>query len=124
MPLYSRHSGDVSEKLYLSNLEEDYYQNYVRMLYTNSSFGEDIGRHYDSSDADVIPPSRDSQVSKAEKAKQCQKGYHRNPFKKNLRKPILVIFVENQCPTALTNQDIGKLKSVRVLKIESHGILQ
>ena len=112
MPFYSRHSDDGSDGFLGGMHDEDDYCFFMNMLNLNSSFIDDIERHYDSSDADVIPSSSDSEISRAEKDKQHQTDYH----KKNLIHLILVIFVESQCPTVLTNQDMRKVKSVRVLK--------
>ena len=47
----------------------------------------------------------------------------KNAFKKNLINLIHVIFVENQWPTVLTNQDMKKEESARVLKVKSNWII-
>ena len=47
----------------------------------------------------------------------------KNTFKKNLINLIHVIFVGNQWPTVLTNQDMRKVKSARVLKVKSNWII-
>ena len=47
----------------------------------------------------------------------------KNTFKKNLINLIHVIFVENQWPTVLTNQDMKKVESARVLKVKSNWII-
>ena len=47
----------------------------------------------------------------------------KNTFKKNLINLIHVIFVENQWPTVLTNQDMKKVESARVLKAKSNWII-
>ena len=47
----------------------------------------------------------------------------KNTFKKNLINLIHVIFVGNQWPTVLTNQDIRKVKSARVPKVKSNWIV-
>ena len=45
----------------------------------------------------------------------------KNTFKKNLINLIHVIFVENQWPTVLTNQDMKTVESARVLKVSLIG---
>ena len=47
----------------------------------------------------------------------------KNTFKKNLINLIHVIFVENQWPTVLINQDMKKVESARVLKAKSNWII-
>ena len=47
----------------------------------------------------------------------------KNTFKKNLINLIHVIFVGNQWPTVLTNQDMKKVESARVLKVKSNWII-
>ena len=47
----------------------------------------------------------------------------KNTFKKNLINLIHAIFVGNQWPTVLTNQDMKKIQSARVLKIKSNWII-
>ena len=47
----------------------------------------------------------------------------KNTFKKNLINLIHVIFVENQWPTVLTNQDMKKVESAKVLKVKSNWII-
>ena len=57
------------------------------------------------------------------KRETISKDYHKNTFKKNLINLIHVIFVENQWPTVLTNQDMKKVESARVLKVKSNWII-
>ena len=95
----------------------------MNMLFMNSSFADDIERHYKSSDADVLPSPTDSEETKENKEKQYQKDYHKKYFQENLIKLIHVIFVENQWPTVLTNQDMKKVESARVLKVKSNWII-
>ena len=78
----------------------------MKMIIMTSSFADVIERHYKSSDADVLPSPTDSEETKENKEKQYQKDYHKSTFKKNLINLIHVIFVENQWPTVLTNQDM------------------
>ena len=66
MPFYSRHSDDGSDRFLGGTHDEDDYNFFMNMLYFNSSFVDEIERHYESSDADVLPPSSDSEMSKAE----------------------------------------------------------
>ena len=123
MPFYSRHSDDGRDRFLGGIHDEDDYHDFMNMSFMNSSFADDIERHYKSSDADVLPSPTDSEETKENKEKQYQKDYHKNTFKKNLINLIHVIFVENQWPTVLTNQDMKKVESARVLKVKSNWII-
>ena len=59
---------------------------------------------------------------KQKKISRIKRVIIKNTFKKNLITLIHVLFVENQLQTVLTNQDMKKVKSVRVLKIMSNWI--
>ena len=123
MPFYSRHSDDGRDRLLGGIHDEDDYNDFMNMLFMNSSFADDIERHYKSSDADVLPSPTDSEETKENKEKQYQRIIIKNTFKKNLINLIHVIFVENQWPTVLTNQDMKKVESARVLKVKSNWII-
>ena len=123
MPFYSRHSDDGSDRLLGGTHDEDDYSDFMNMLFMNSSFADDIERHDKSSDADVLPSPTDSEETKENKEKQYQNDYHKNVCKKNLINLTHEIFVENQWPTVLTNQDMKKLESARVLKVKSNWII-
>ena len=67
MPFYSRHSDDGSDRLLGGVHDEDDYNDFMNMLFMNSSFADDIERHYKSSDADVLPSPTDSEETKEKK---------------------------------------------------------
>ena len=87
MPFYSRHSDDGSDRLLGGIHDEDDYNDFMNMLFMNSSFADDIERHYKSSDADVLPSPTDSEEAKENKEKQYQKDYHKKYFQEKLNKP-------------------------------------
>ena len=75
MPFYSRHSNDISDNYYLNTLDDDEYSSFTSMIYINSRFGADIQRHYDSSDADVIPTSSEEERLNKTKKQAYQSKY-------------------------------------------------
>jgi len=57
-----RHSlGDIQD--------EEEYDQFMNMIFISSSFTDEIQSHYDSSDADVLPPSS-SEEEKIEKTRK------------------------------------------------------
>ena len=62
MPFYSRHSSDGRDR-FLGDLQDDgEYDQFMKMIFVSSSCTDEIQSHYDSSDADVLPPaSRDEE---------------------------------------------------------------
>ena len=70
MPFYSRHSDDGRDRFLGGIHDEDDYHDFMNMLFINSSFADDIERHYKSSDADVLPSPTDSEETKENKEKQ------------------------------------------------------
>ena len=75
MPFYSRHFNDISDNYYLNTLDDDEYSSFTSMIYMNSRFGADIQRHYDSSDADVIPTSSEEERLNKTKKQAYQSKY-------------------------------------------------
>ena len=64
MPFYSRHSDDGSD-IFLGGIHDEYdYNVFMNMIFMNSSFVDDIERHYESSDADVMQSPTDSEETK------------------------------------------------------------
>ena len=71
MPFYSRHSDDGSDRLLGGTHDEEVdYNDFMSMLFMNSSFADDMERHYKSSDADVLPSPTDSEETRENKEKQ------------------------------------------------------
>ena len=97
MPFYSRHSNDGSDRFFGGINDEDDYNNFMLNIYMQSRFQSDIERHYENSDADIIPSS--SEENKDEKAKTCQKEYHSKYFREKLNKP----YTCNICGKTLSN---------------------
>ena len=58
------------------------------MIYISSKFTDEIQRHYDSSDADVLPPSS-SEEEKIEKTRKYQREYHRKYYKEKQQQPYM-----------------------------------
>ena len=62
---------------------------------------------------------------KKNKEKQYQKDYHKKYFQGKLNKPYTcnICGKSNQWRTVLTNQDMKKVESARVLKVKSNWII-
>ena len=68
---------------FLGGVHDEYdYNVFMNMVFMNSRFVDDIERHYESSDADVMQSPTDSEEITENKQKQYQKDYHKNTFKK------------------------------------------
>ena len=69
MPFYSRHSSDGRDRFLGDIQDEEEYDQFMKMIFISSNFSnftDEIQSHYDSSDADVLPPSS-SEEEKIEK---------------------------------------------------------
>ena len=69
MPFYSRHSSHGRDKSLGGIHDEEEYDQFMNMIFISSSFTDEIQSHYDSSDADVLPPSS-SEEEKIEKTRK------------------------------------------------------
>ena len=102
MPFYSRHSSDGRDRV-LGDLhaEEDYNQ-IIKHIFINGNFIDEIQSHYDSSDADVLPPSIQA-VKKKRLKKQgnTKENTIVNATKGSSSNHTCVEFVEKLFPTAL-----------------------
>ena len=114
MPFYSRHSSDGRDRFLGDIQDEEEYDQFMNMIFISSSFTDEIQSHYDSSDADVLPPSS-SEEEKIEKTRKYQREYHRRYYKEKQQKPC-VEFVEKLFPTALISEDTKSLKDVQKQK--------
>ena len=56
MPFYSRHSSDGRDRFLGDMRDEEEYDQFMNMIFISSSFTDEIQSHYDSSEADVLPP--------------------------------------------------------------------
>ena len=88
MPFYSRHSSDGRERLLGDIHDEEEYDQFLKMNFISSNFTDEIQSHYDSSDADVLPPSS-SEEEKIDKTKKYQREYHRKYYKQKQQQPYM-----------------------------------
>ena len=75
MPFYSRHSSDGRDRFLGDIHDEEEYDQFMKMIFISSNFTDEIQSHYeyyDSSDADVLPPSS-SEEEKIEKTRKYQR---------------------------------------------------
>ena len=87
MPFYSRHSSDRRDR-FLGGIHDEEYDQFMNMIYISSNFADEMQSHYDSSDADVLPPSS-SEEEKIEKTRKYQREYHRKYYKEKMQKPYM-----------------------------------
>ena len=88
MPFYSRHSSDGRDRFLGDIQDEEEYDQFMNMIFISSSFTDKIQSHYDSSDADVLPPSS-SEEEKIEKTRKHQREYHRRYYNEKQHKPYM-----------------------------------
>ena len=91
MPFYSRHSSDGRDRFLGDIQDEEEYDQFMKMIFISSSFTDEIQSHYDSSDADVLPPSS-SEEDKVDKKRKYQREYHRKYYKEKMQKPYICKF--------------------------------
>ena len=83
MPFYSRHSSDGRDRFLGDIQDEEEYDQFMNMIFISSNFTDEIQSHYDSSDADVLPPSS------SDKTKKYQREYHRKYYKQKQQQPYM-----------------------------------
>ena len=91
MPFYSRHSSDGRDRFLGDIQDEEEYDQFMKMIFISSNFSkitDEIHIHYDSSDADVLPPSS-SEGEKIEKTRKYQREYHRKYYKEKQQQPYM-----------------------------------
>ena len=91
MPFYSRHSSDGRDRFLGGIQDEGEYDQFMKMIFISSNLSnltDEIQSHYDSSDADVLPPSS-SDEEKIEKTRKYQKEYHRKYYKQKQQQPYV-----------------------------------
>ena len=76
---------------------------------------DEIQSHYDSSEADVLPPSS-SEEEKIEKTRKYQKEYHRKYYKEKQQQPYMCRICGKLFPAALISEDMKSLKDVHKQK--------
>ena len=87
MPFYSRHSSDGRDR-FLGGIHDEEYDQFMNMIYIGSYFTDEIQSHYDSSEADVLPPSS-SEEEKIDKTKKYQREYHLKYYKEKQQQPYM-----------------------------------
>ena len=87
MPFYSRHSSDGRDRFLGDIQDEEEYDQFMKMI---ANFTNEIQSHYDSSEADVLPPS--SSEGTVIKTKKHQKEYHCKYYKEKMQKPYTCKF--------------------------------
>ena len=63
----------------------------MNMIFISSNFTDEKQSHYDSSEADVLPPSS-SEEEKIDKTKKYQREYHRKYYKEKQQQPYICKF--------------------------------
>ena len=86
MPFYCRHPSDGRDRFLGDIQDAEEYDQVLNMIFISSSFTDEIQSHYDSSEADVLPPSS-SEEEKIEKTREYQREYHRKYYKEKMQKP-------------------------------------
>ena len=115
MPFYSRHSSDGRDRFLGDIQDEEEYDQFMKMIFISSNFTDEIQSHYDSSEADVLPPSS-SEEEKVDKKRKYQREYHRKYYKERCKNHTLVSFVGKLFPTAQISKDTKSLKDVQKQK--------
>ena len=103
MPFYNRHSSDGRDRI-LDLQDEEEYDQFMKMIFISSNFTYEIQSHYDSSEADVLPPSS-SEEENIDKTKNTKKNTIVNTTKRSNSNHTLVEFVVKLFPTALKYKD-------------------
>ena len=88
MPFYSRHSSDGRDRFLGDIHDREEYDQFMKMIFISSNFTDELQSHYDSSEADVLPPSS-SEEEKIEKTRKYQREYHRNYYKEKQQQPYM-----------------------------------
>ena len=91
MPFYSRHSSDGRDRFLGDIQDEEEYDQFMKMIFISSNFTDEIQSHYDSSEADVLPPSS-SEEERIDKTRKYQREYHRKYYKEKMQKPYTCKF--------------------------------
>ena len=82
----------------------------MNMIFISSSFTDEIQSHYDSSEADVLPPSS-SEEEKIEKTREYQRELPSQILQREAAdNHTCVEFVEKLFPTALISEDMKSLR--------------
>ena len=115
MPFYSRHSSDGRDRFLGDIQDEEEYDQFMNMIFISSSFTDEIQSHYDSSDADVLPPSQ-AVKKRLKRQGNTKENTIVDTTKRSSRNHTCVEFVEKLFPTALISKDTKSLKDVQKQK--------
>ena len=115
MPFYSRHSSDGRDRFLGGIHDEEDYDQFMKTILISSNFTDEIQSHYDSSEADVLPPSS-SEEEKLKRQRNTKKNITVSTTKKRCKNHTLVSFVGKLFPTALLSEDTKSLKDVQKQK--------
>jgi len=87
----------------------------MKMIFISSNLTDEIQNHYDSSDADVLPPSS-SEEKKIDKTKKYQKECHRKYYKEKQQQPYMCRICGKIFLKALMPKDTKNLKDAQKQK--------
>ena len=73
VPFYSRHSSDGRDRFLGDIRDEEEYDESMKMIFISSNFTDEIQNHYDSSEADVLPPSSSEEEKNDDKTRKLSK---------------------------------------------------
>ena len=73
VPFYSRHSSDGRDRFLGDIRDEEEYDESMKMIFISSNFTDEIQNHYDSSEADVLPPSSSEEEKIDDKTRKLSK---------------------------------------------------
>ena len=86
MPFYSRHSSDGRDRFLGDIQDKEEYDQFMKIIFISTNFTDEIQSHYDSSDADVLPPSS-SEEEKTVKTRKRE--YHPKYYKEKQQQPYM-----------------------------------
>ena len=98
--------------------DEEEYDRIMKMISISSNFTDEIQSHYDSSEADVLPPSSSEEEEEIDKTKKYQKNIV-NTIKRNSSNHTCV----ESCGTTLSDRSNIKRneQSKRCIEAKTHA---
>ena len=92
MPFYSGQSSDGRDRVFGDVQDEEEYDQFMKLIFIRSNFTDEIQSHYDSSEADVLPPSS-SEEETIDKTKIIPKRISQSKYdKEKLQVPYICKF--------------------------------
>ena len=110
VPFNSRHPSDGRDRFLGDIHDEEEYDQFLKMILISSNFAHEIPSHYDSSEADVLPPSS-SEVRQG----NYQKNTTVNTTKRSSSNHTCVESVEKLCHEKSERCKIQKQCLVKIL---------